>query len=140
MRVQDYQTVNPAAGDKLFGSNAAGEQKQFAIEDFAAPTYKKYVALLTQSGTAAPSAIELENTIGNIVWSRESAGEYFATLSNAFTSNKTWLTICPILKSTGSLKIIKENANSINIGSCNSGDTKTDGILNETSIEIRVYN
>lgn len=34
MRVQDYALATPAAGDKLFGSNAAGEQKQFAITNF----------------------------------------------------------------------------------------------------------
>jgi hypothetical protein len=34
MRVNDYALANPAAGDKLFGSNAAGAQKQFAITNF----------------------------------------------------------------------------------------------------------
>jgi hypothetical protein len=34
MRVNDYALATPAAGDKLFGSNAAGEQKQFAITNF----------------------------------------------------------------------------------------------------------
>ena len=34
MRVNDYALATPAAGDKLFGSNAAGDQKQFAITNF----------------------------------------------------------------------------------------------------------
>jgi hypothetical protein len=34
MKVNNYPVKTPAAGDKLFGSNAAGEQKQFAITNF----------------------------------------------------------------------------------------------------------
>jgi hypothetical protein len=34
MKVNDYALATPAAGDKLFGSNAAGAQKQFAITNF----------------------------------------------------------------------------------------------------------
>jgi len=57
-----------------------------------APKYKVYTALLTQSGTDAPIATVLENTLGDIVWSRgETAGIYFATLSGAFTVNKTYI-------------------------------------------------
>jgi len=52
---------------------------------------KKYVALLSQSGIDAPVATVLENTIGNIVWSRVSTGLYQAILSNAFTVDKIYL-------------------------------------------------
>jgi hypothetical protein len=51
--------------------------------------YKKYVALLTQSGTDAPVATVLENTIGDIVWTRVSIGVYAGTLAGSFTQNKT---------------------------------------------------
>jgi hypothetical protein len=54
------------------------------------PTYKVYTAILSQNGTGAPSANILENTIGNIVWSYSSAGNYLATLAGAFTSQKTF--------------------------------------------------
>src|SRR3990167_5465013 len=51
---------------------------------------KVYKALLTQAGTDAPTAIILENTIGNIVWSRNGVGDYLGTLTGAFSSiNKT---------------------------------------------------
>ena len=53
-------------------------------------SYKVYTAILSQSGTNAPSANILENTIGNIVWSYSSAGNYLATLEGAFTSQKTF--------------------------------------------------
>jgi hypothetical protein len=41
MRVNDYALATPAAGDKLFGSNAAGAQKQFRIEDFTSQVSNK---------------------------------------------------------------------------------------------------
>lgn len=54
------------------------------------PKYKLYAALLSQAGTAAPTAIVLENNLGGtVVWTRDSGGIYDATLSGAFTANKT---------------------------------------------------
>lgn len=50
---------------------------------------KIYNALLTQSGTSAPTATVLgTNSIGSIVWTRTSAGIYVATLTGAFPANK----------------------------------------------------
>jgi hypothetical protein len=57
------------------------------------PTYTKYIALISQSSTADPTVIELENTIGPIVWTRVSAGIYYGTLTGAFTVNKTYVMI-----------------------------------------------
>ncbi|MBK9497759.1 MAG: hypothetical protein IPO08_25255 [Xanthomonadales bacterium] len=51
--------------------------------------YKSYVATLTQAGTAAPVATVLQNTIGDIVWTRSEAGRYVGTLANAFVASKT---------------------------------------------------
>jgi hypothetical protein len=53
--------------------------------------YKVYTALLTQTGTDAPVATVLENTLGGtVVWSYLGIGFYSANLSNAFTEDKTW--------------------------------------------------
>jgi tetrahydromethanopterin S-methyltransferase subunit D len=50
-------------------------------------SYLVYTALLTQSGTSAPVATVLENTLGgNVVWSYSSVGSYQATLTGSFTS------------------------------------------------------
>lgn len=55
-----------------------------------APSYKVYTALITQSGTDAPVATVLENTLGGtVVWSRQGLGDYRATLTNAFPDGKT---------------------------------------------------
>ena len=55
---------------------------------------KVYRALLTQTGTDAPVATVLENTLGGeVVWTRGSPGTYAGTLANAFTADKTFVNI-----------------------------------------------
>ncbi|OGI93532.1 hypothetical protein A3A03_02290 [Candidatus Nomurabacteria bacterium RIFCSPLOWO2_01_FULL_40_18] len=51
---------------------------------------KVYRALLTQSGTDAPVATVLENTLGGtVVWLRDGVGYYYGTLTGAFPEGKT---------------------------------------------------
>jgi hypothetical protein len=55
--------------------------------------YSVYVALLTQSGTSAPVATVIQNTLGGtVVWTRINTGVYIGTLAGAFPEDKT---ICP---------------------------------------------
>lgn len=53
---------------------------------------KVYKALLAQTGTDAPVATVLENSLGGtLVWTRDNVGIYFATLAGAFTTDaKIW--------------------------------------------------
>lgn len=49
---------------------------------------KEYLAILTQSGTDAPIATVLKNTLaGALVWTRDDVGIYSATLAGAFSGN-----------------------------------------------------
>src|SRR5688572_7409522 len=52
---------------------------------------KVYKANLTQVGTDAPEVTVVENTLGEIVWTRGNLGEYVATLNGAFSAEKTIL-------------------------------------------------
>ena len=97
------------------------------------PTYTKYVALITQSSTSAPTVIELENTIGPIVWTRANVGDYNATLTGAFDNTKTYL---QYNRSDGTFRVL--NINTILLTSI-SGGVLADGVLNNSSIEIRIY-
>jgi hypothetical protein len=55
------------------------------------PGYKIYRALITQSGTDAPVATILENTLGGVpVWTRTGVGRYTLTLSGGFIIGKTF--------------------------------------------------
>lgn len=113
------------------------------------PKYKVYTALLTQSGTDAPVATVLENTLGGtLVWTRDTTGQYTGTLNGAFTENKTFITtqfnatLTP--PSGGYISGIlgeRNDNDSIHLITFDIPSTDTgDGILNETPIEIRVYN
>jgi len=51
---------------------------------------KEYVALLTQTGTNAPVATVLKNTLGGtVVWTYSDNGRYTGTLAGVFLINKT---------------------------------------------------
>lgn len=107
--------------------------------------YKVYTALLTQTETNPPTAIVLENTIGDIVWTRDDIGIYRGTLINAFILNKT--SIFHSLNNDGNLDFSMQsyidNQDSIIVitGNTNMGSTLSDDILYiQSPIEIRVYN
>lgn len=84
----------PVSSTNIFlpAKSIAGNYTLATLEDITAPSYKVYTALISQSGTDAPTAIVLENTLGNVVWTRVSEGIYIGTLTGAFTTNKTF---CP---------------------------------------------
>jgi len=51
--------------------------------------YKVYSGKIVQTGTDTPTITIYENTIGSIVWTRNSTGEFWGTLNSAFTEGKT---------------------------------------------------
>jgi hypothetical protein len=105
------------------------------------PTYTKYVALITQSGTNDPTVIELENSIGPIVWTRTAVGNYEGTLAGAFTLNKTYSTLSQV--ATNSIALVyAKNVNTILIQTTNLHSpiaAHHDSHLSNNTIEIRVY-
>ena len=104
--------------------------------------YKVYTALLTQSGTADPTVIVLDNTLSAaIVWTRTSQGFYRGTLTGAFTANKTFFIVGQAIDNNNfTTSIGYQTTDLFQVITRNGGSTATDGILNSTSIEIRVYN
>jgi hypothetical protein len=105
------------------------------------PTYTKYIALISQSSTADPTVIELENTIGPIVWTRTAVGIYFGTLTGAFTASKTYVMLSNV--ETNSIVMAeRRDANSIEINTTNLHSPTAahhDTHLNNNTLEIRVY-
>jgi hypothetical protein len=122
------------------------------IADLGRP-YKVYTALLTQTGTDAPSVSILENTLGGgVVWSRYSAGVYIAT-SNAFSGIDTDPTLNKVI--TRSTDLFSNNyylavpyfedISFYNINSAvfinrlaNGNESLLDGLFHQL-IEIKVY-
>ena len=108
------------------------------------PPYKVYTALLTQTGTNAPTATVLENTLGGtIVWSRNGLGAYSGTLSGVFTTNKTYVSveIGELLTGYGdNVTIYKQSTiNEVALTTIKT-NTNSDGVLKNSPLEIRVYN
>jgi hypothetical protein len=157
----DYFVVRRSSGNEMFAcdngsflilknaangaaiiSNPLTTQRTYTLPDedgtIALTKYKVYTALLTQTGTNAPVATVLENTLGgNIIWTYSSTGEYLGTLAGAFINNKTYFS--GLADQSTQLKVLRFNNDTVNVGTGISG-VKTNGALNLTPIEIRVYN
>lgn len=104
--------------------------------------YRSLTGLVSQSGTDAPTMIILENNLkGTPVWTRDAQGEYTLTLAGAFTVGKTFV-ICPGVTGQGNTTQISSNTNPdfINLGTSNAADILQDDLLDNNTIEIRVYN
>lgn len=114
--------------------------------------YRSYTALLTQSGTDAPIATVLENTLGSdIIWTYNSPGIYFGNLVNSFPEDKTYVQIVNSNSGAGAsgnfilLDAYRNDNDSIGITVQDIDlvlqiSPNVDNILLRTPIEIRVYN
>lgn len=104
--------------------------------------YKKYVALLSQSGTGIPEATILENTIGEITYDWISTGHYVINSDGLFTSNKTMVFVQPMrgYPDYGFCNIEVTDTYNIKFDTFLYNGTLSDDMLLNTGIEIRVYN
>lgn len=104
------------------------------------PTYKVYTALLTQSGTSAPTATVLQNNLGAIVWSYVNVGTYRATLTGVFLEAKTWYMVQDNLEPDNTLRVVRISNNVIEFTSqAHEASALGNNMYNFTPIEIRVY-
>ena len=106
--------------------------------------YKVYTALLTQSGTDAPVATVLENTLGqNVIWTRVDIGDYKGTLPDVDV-NKIFVSISDKMEETVNfVKIRGVIGEELRLQTVflDSGSLATaDSLMTNTPIEIRVYN
>jgi hypothetical protein len=108
--------------------------------------YKTYSALLTQSIDSAPTAIVLQNELNDdISFSRDEKGVYsLTTTENTFITDKTFVLVGTANSTTApsiDIKILVslESQTQIKLTTVSASSTE-DGCLNNTAIEIRVYN
>ena len=133
------------SGNKIIGTQTdptTEENKtvQFTIAQVAtfantSPGYTAYTALVTQAGTAAPTALVLTNTIGGtLTWARTSAGVYTITSGTAlFTVDKTWMTI-GLQNSGTTVPIVRTSDTQITVTT-----SANDDRITNVSFELRVY-
>lgn len=111
--------------------------------------YKSYQAIISQTGTNAPSATTFQNElITSMTWARASAGLYTLTAGSAvFTSNKTVIILSNPITSLVSYFIISTSNTVITLTTIIASviatvltATATDALITNLLIEVRVYN
>ena len=108
--------------------------------DIPTPAYRVYTARLTQSGTNAPVATVLENTLGGTVtFEYTGPGLYNAVLAGAFTINKT---TAMLWGGTSSqlFKAFSTTVDRVVLGTYNTAGVVANDQMGITTLEIRVYN
>lgn len=107
--------------------------------------YKVYTATITQSGTLAPVATVLQNTLGGeITWTYNSVGAYNITSDGLFTQGKTTITCSNLF---GNFAIqpfpVFEESNfpdSLLLLNINTDTDAAENNIEIAFVEIKVYN
>ena len=99
--------------------------------------YKVYTALLTQTGTNAPVATVLENTLGAITFNADGT-EFSATSTGLFITGK--LAVFINGNYSGSCHVEYGDINTFYFYSKNAAGSASNDLLINTPIEIRIYN
>lgn len=103
--------------------------------------YKVYTALVTQTGTDAPTAIVLENTLGNITFTRTGVGVYHIVSDGLFTIDKTFFPRPQPDTVADDISVVFTSPSIIGFYGLADGITLSDdGLINNCPFEIRVYN
>ena len=133
LSVRDVTTGSST--DNTLGWNSSTKKVTIKSDD-----YLVYTALITQTGTSAPTATVLKNTLGGtVVWSYNGVGDYTATLSGVFTANKTTVTaISNNISTAKEASGVWETTSTIDVYTTDAWDSAND-VLNVSFFEIRVY-
>jgi hypothetical protein len=108
------------------------------INGDAVTPYKKYIATVSQTGTSDPTVTVLENTIGDIVWTRFAVGNYLATLVGAFPdADRTYLIVGK--SNQNFFDLYRANSDELYLLSADPLNILSDNLLINTTIEIRTY-
>lgn len=140
-----FEAPIAVANIKIPAKPTDGDYTLATLDDIPLAPYKVYTALLSQTGTNAPVAIVLENTLGaTITWTRSMAGQYFGTTSSPLFSIDNITTSYGRNNINTLIRLDYFSNTVIILGSATVANAQSsifsDDLLNKTSIEIRVYN
>jgi len=144
IKISDLAAAGTLDGSEEIPVVQGGETVKTTAQDIAdlgggGSSYLKYVALLSQTGTDAPVATVLENTLGGtVVWYRDDTGQYSAILSGVFTINKTWISVFASEAGAYTYSALANDADSIILFRRDATFVGED-VFSNISIEIRVY-
>jgi hypothetical protein len=98
-----------------------------------------YVALLTQSGTAAPTASVLAENIGIITWTRTAVGQYLGTPISPFDALNTFVIIGNVEHDYIATAYVNSDGNIVVHTTKTQNHAHTDSQLRNSPIEVRIY-
>ena len=148
-------TNNPTSITATSFIKSGGTNTQYLMADGSVSTstsqtpilpYKVYTAFLSQTGTSAPIATVLENTLGGtVVWTRTGVGQYLATCSVNLTIGKTVVDFKQGRFSISKFEQSPYNGNSVMLHTLTQTSFNvfsfSDNLIGQANwIEIRVYN
>jgi hypothetical protein len=100
----------------------------------------KYIATLLQSSTTDPLATVLENTLGDIVWTRFAVGVYRGTLSGAFPDQDRTYVVFNNTVGPSACTSAWKSVNEIEITTYDIATSAlADDLIGYSTIEIRTY-
>jgi hypothetical protein len=105
----------------------------------AAVQSQTYVVNLSQVGTNDPTAIDLSNNIGVVTWTRTLQGNYLGTPTNPFDALYTYVMINSNEHDHLNSAYINTDGNIVVKTTNTQNHQHRDGILNNTTLEIRTY-
>jgi hypothetical protein len=105
----------------------------------AAAVAQTYVALLTQSGTAAPTASVLAENIGVITWTRTNTGQYLGTPISPFDALNTFVIIGNVEHDYLASAYVNSDGNIVVHTTKTQNHAHTDSQLRNSPIEVRIY-
>ena len=105
----------------------------------AAAVEQTYVALLTQSGTDAPTASVLADNIGAITWTRTNTGQYLGTPISPFDALNTFVIIGNVEHDYLASAYVNSDGNIVVHTTKTQNHAHTDSKLLNSPIEVRIY-
>lgn len=107
------------------------------------PNYKVYRALISQSGTNAPTVTILENTVGSIIWHYSDVGLYSAHSdsldSQGFPIDRTFIVFTKDVNTSSAIYGIGNESGTIYIQLLDTNFEPRNGLLSKSFIEIIIY-
>jgi len=138
----------------IYAAVNAAQSRTMSMDDNGSMTipgipYKSYQAVVSQSGTSAPTALEMNNDFTGTTfnWARTSAGTYTLTASSAvFTAGKTVLLLTDPSNALWAFRVtvtsstvVTVNTSILSVITLILSITNTDSLLSNTLAEVRVY-
>jgi hypothetical protein len=137
---QAKMAANSVGTAELIDANVTTAKIADANVTTAKLEYKEYVAVLSQTGTNAPTVTLLRNTLGvTMTPGRDATGQYHLTGTSAFPNPALVMCMIGLGGTVGFVQSWISTVNIITIKTYNTAGTQADDILNVSTCYIRVY-